>query len=220
MADETTTTPKRRHGCLFYGCIAGSVCLVAILIAVLVGIHMFKKVIAQYTDTKPMPLPALQMTPDQIQAVRQRYETFRDAVSAGRPTPPLTLNSDEVNALIAGDPNFSALKGKAYVKIEDSHLNAQLSVPMDQIGLSMFKGRYLNGAGTFAVSLTNGLLDIYPREISVKGKPLPETYMEKLRTQNLAQGINDNPQSSVGLNRLQQIQITNGTMLLVPKQEK
>ncbi len=221
MAEGTTTSPpKNRHGCLFYGCIAGAVCLVAILIAVLVSLHMLKGVVNRYTDTKPIALPAVQMSAAEMQQVRQRYESFRDAVNAGRPTPPLSLESKDINALIATDPGFSAIKGKVYVSITNSQLSAQLSVPLDQLGLRMFKGRYLNGAGTFAVSLTNGLLDIYPREISVKGRSLPETYMQKLHTQNLAQGINDNPQDSVGLNKLQQLQVTDGKLVLVPKQEK
>jgi len=87
---------------------------------------------------------------------------------------PLTLTSDEINALIATDPDLQPLKGKLYVTLENEHIKGQLSVSMDEAGLPMFRGRYLNGSGTFSLSLRNGILRLTAQEIAVKGKPLPE----------------------------------------------
>jgi hypothetical protein len=141
-------------------------------------------------------------------------------VRSGRPTPPLTLNADEINAFIQTDTNMARLKGKLYVTLEGNRLKGQVSVPLEELGLRIFKGRYLNGSGIFAVGLQKGILVVNADSLSVKGKPLPGVYMDKIRSQNLAEGINNNPKASVGLNHLQEVQISDGKMIIVPKLEK
>lgn len=211
------TSPKRRRGCLFYGCLTGTVCLVAILLALLLGLHQLKKFIAEYTDPQPMPLPTVQMPPEQLDQLQRRIDAFKDAVRSGRPTAPLELSSDEINALIATDPNLRAVKDKLYVMMDDGHLRAQISMPLAQLGLAILKHRYLNGTAAFAVSIQDGNLAVTAQSVHIKGKPLPWIYMDKLRSQNLAANVNNDPHASVALNRLQSIQVKNGKLILVPK---
>jgi hypothetical protein len=218
MSDQPR--PKPQRGCFFYGCLAGTLCLVILLVLFLVFLHFFKKGLNQYTDTKPMPLPALQMTPAQIEEVRKRFESFKEAASAGRPTAPLELSADDINALIASAADLRGARDKLYVTIRDGQLQAQVSLPLDKIGLPFLKGRYLNGTGIFAVSLQNGLLNIAPVELLVKGRPLPSSFMDKIRNQNFAAGINEDSRTSAALNRLQTIEIHDGKLAVVPKQEK
>lgn len=212
--------PKRQHSCLFFGCIGGAVCLLVILVLFLLGLHLFRKALNQYTDTAPMKLPPLELSQPEVQALQRRFSNFSDAVSSGRPTPPLELSADEINGLIANQSDFPGAADKIRVSIRDEHLEAQMSLPLSEIGWSMFKGRYLNGTGTFALKLEDGILHIKAVEISVKGKPLPNVYMEKLRGEDLATGINNNSRASVALNRLQGIEIKDGKLVLVPKMEK
>lgn len=214
------STIKPRHGCLFYGCITGVVCLVAILLALLMGLHQLRRMLNQYTATQPVALPSVQMTPAQINRVERRWETFRDAVRSSRNPIPLELSSDEINALLANDPDFIGLRGKLYVQLEGSQLRGQVSVPMEQLGLVLFRGRYLNGTGLFALSFQNGLLRVIPQELWVKGKPLPRVYMERIRSQNLAAQANENARSSVALNRIQSMEVRDSKLLIVPKVEQ
>ncbi len=217
---DQPTTPKRQHGCLFFGCISGAICLVLLLLGFLLLFHMARKALDQYTDRAPMKLPGVQLSQPEIEELQRRFNNFSDAASNGRPTAPLELNSDEINALIQSNPEFSAARGKLYVVIHGTNLQAQVSLPMAQLGLSFFKGRYLNGIGTFALSLQNGILNLSPMEISVKGRALPPVYMDKIRHENFAAGINNNSRASVALNRLQDIQVKEGKLVLVPKVEK
>jgi hypothetical protein len=212
-----TSTPKPRRGCLFYGGILLTVCLVAVLIAALIGVHLFKKMVNEFTDTKPVPLPALDMTPAQIEQVRQRVAAFSEAVQAGTATPPLTLNANEIDAVIASSPDFQSIKDKVFVTIENGQLKGQVSVPMGELGIRGFKGRYLNGVATVGVSLQNGTLLVFPQEILVKGKPIPPSYMSAFRQQNLATGFNVNPGVSNALARLQSIEIKEGKLVISPK---
>ena len=211
---------KARRGCLFYGCLSGTACLLIILIAFLLGLYQLKKMLNFYTDSRPLPLPTVQMSEGEKEQLRQRSESFQDAVRSGRPTPPLSLSPDEINAFIQTDPNLARVKGKIYVSIEGDRLKGQMSFPLDDLGLRIFRGRYLNGTGIFAVGIQNGMLIVTPESLEVKGKPLPAVYMDKLRSQNLAQGINQNSRASVGLNRLQEIHVSDGKLVIVPKVEQ
>ena len=210
---------KPRRGCLFYGCLSGTACLLIILVAFLMGLYQLKKMLNFYTDTHPAPLPSVRLTPEEINQLKQRVENFQDAVRSGRPTRPLQLSSDEINAYIQTDTNFVKVKGKLYVTIEAGRLKGQLSFPLDDVGLRIFRGRYLNGSGIFDVGLRNGNLVVTPELLVVKGKPLPGVYMDKLRSENIAESLN-NPRSSVALNHLQEIRITDGKLVLVPKAEQ
>src|SRR5262249_9073466 len=134
---------KRRRGCLFYGCIGGLVLMLMLVVGLLIGLRYARKLINDFTDTQPMPLPTVQMSREQIDQLQQRIETFRTTVKASQPVDPLTLTSDEINALIATDPDLQVLKGKLYVTLENDQLKGQLSVPMESMGLHLFKGRYL-----------------------------------------------------------------------------
>ncbi|MGH7967919.1 MAG: hypothetical protein ACREIC_04245 [Limisphaerales bacterium] len=210
-------TTRARRGCLFYGCIAAVVCLVAILAAGLFGLHELRLMLEKYTDNKPLPLPSVSMAQAEYDQLERRVDNFRDDLRAGRQAQTLELSSDQLNALIARDADFNALKDKVFVAIDGQQLKAQISLPLRELGLPRLKGRYLNGKGTFSLSLRNGILDVRADELEVKGRPVPPTYMDAIRRQNLATSANDNPRASVGLNQLQNIEIRDGKLLLVPK---
>ena len=213
--------PKPRHGCLFYGCITGLVLLVLIAVGGLVTFHYAKKAITglvnNYTDSQPMELPAVQMSQTDIGKLKERWKGFEDAVRAGRPTPPLTLTADEINALIASGPDQKSIKGKFYLSLDGDRVKGELSLPLQELGWKMVKGRYLNGSGTFNLSLQNGVLFLAPQTITVKGKPVPDMYMQGLRNANLAASLTNQPDASAVLQNLKEIQVKDGKLTIVPK---
>jgi len=204
---------KRRRGCLFYGCLTSCILVLVVLAGLLLG---YLKILNSFTDTKPTALPTVDMSDGDMQQVRQRVDSFRNDIRSAHPTQPLALTSNEINALIATDPNMKALKGKVYVVIEDNQVKGQVSVPTSDVGLGIFKHRYINGSGAFNISLTNGTLFLSLQSLAIKGRPIPEKYMQQVRAQNLAQGINDDPKSSAGLNKLKSIEVKDGKIIIVP----
>jgi hypothetical protein len=216
--------PKPRRGCFFYGCITGLVLLVLLLVALLLGIHYgMKKVsvlVNEYTDTTPMTLPTVQMAQADIDKLKQRWQAFEEAVRTQRPVAPLVLTADEINALIASGPDKQLMKGKFYVRLDENRVKAELSLPLQGLlTWKMVKGRYLNGSGTFNVSLQNGVLFVAPQTIEVKGKPVPEMYMQGMRKQNFAQGFANEPNATAVLQGLQDIQVKDGKLIIVPKEK-
>ena len=222
MTDEPTDQPtnqqtKQGRGCLFYGGIAALVLFVLIIAGAVVGVRHAKKMLSDFTDAAPRPLPAVQASPAETAALRKRVDDFREAVRAGRDPAPLKLNADEINKLIATDPDLEPLKGRLYVSaIESEQIKVQISAPLDQLGLPIFRGRYLNGDGTFALSLRSGLLYLKAQNILVHGRPIPENYMQVIRGQNLAKPLNENRRVSVALDKLKSIELKDGQLVIVP----
>jgi hypothetical protein len=217
----TGQPPKARRGCLFYGCFTLTVCLVAIIVAVVLGLYRFRKMVGEYTETGPEPVPAVTLPPAQLDQLQRRVDSFRDAVNGRRPTPPLVLNAQDINALIASDPELSDFKGKVFVKsLENGRAIVQMSVPLKELAFPMFRDRYLNGTATVEVSFQNGLLMARIEQLVARGKPLTGLYLNKIKNLNLAAGVNDNPRASVGLNRLQSLQLQDGDLVLTPKEER
>jgi hypothetical protein len=215
----TDVTPKPRRGCFFYGCITGVVLLVMVLGALLTGLHYVKKLVNSFTDTQPIELPTVQMSQAEIDKLKQRFETFQQEIREGRLTKPLTLTADDINALIASGAEWKTLKGKFYIRTEGDQLKGDVSVPLQEVGLAMFKGRYLNGRATFDLVFSNGALVVTPRNILVRGKPLPEVYMQEIRKQNLAVGLTNQPAAVAVLKGLQDIRVEAGNLVIVPKKE-
>ena len=213
----TDQRPKPRRGCFFYGGIVAVVLFLFLLVGALVGLRTAKRLFSRFTDTAPMQLPSGRVSQAELRQMENRIDSFRQAVREHRSTQPLTLSAEELNALIATDPDLGPLKGKLFVSLTNSHFSAQMSVPMEKAGLPLFKGRYLNGTGTFAVELRNGTLRVMPQTFKAKGKPLPEVYMQQLRKQNLARKLNDDPRVSAALDALQSIEVRDSKLVLTPK---
>ena len=110
------------------------------------------------------------------------------------------------------------MQSRFYVTLENDQLKAQLSVPLEDLGLHIFKGRYLNGSGTFSLSLRSGALYFNAQSITVKGKPLPETYMQSIRKQNLARDSNSDPRASAAFQRIQSVEIKTSELIITPKE--
>jgi hypothetical protein len=216
----TEQSPKPRRGCFFYGCITGVVLLLLVMGALLVGLHYVKKLVNRYTDTQPVELPTVQMPQGEIDKLKRRFEDFQTAVREQQPVQPLTLSADEINVLIANGRGGQALQDKLFVSLEGDQLKGQVSVPLKEIGLTMFKGRYLNGSATFSLSFHNGVLAVTPRAVLVKGKLLPEVYMQEIRKQNLAASLANEPRATAVLQGLEDIQVKDGKLVVVPKEKR
>jgi hypothetical protein len=216
----TGQVPKAHRGCFFYGCITSLVLLALMLGALLIGLHYVKKMVNRYTDTQPMEVPTAQMPQGEVNKLKQRFEAFEQAVREQRPTQPLTLTPDDINALIASGPEQQPLKGKFYVSLEGDQLKGQVSVPLQHVGLGMFRGRYLNGRATFNLAFRNGALFVTAQTLAVKGSPLPETFMQQIRKENLAANLANEPRAVAVLQGLEDIRVSDGKLVIVPREKK
>lgn len=214
MADPQ---PQRKRGCLFYIGIIAAVLVVVFALGAFFGIRYAHQMVGQLTDKDPMQLPTSQLPEAQRFELKDRVETFRDAVKGGEPTEPLELSGDELNSLIATDPAFVALKNHLYVTMTGNELRAKISFPAEDLGLVRLQGRYVNADGVFYVGLTNEQLRIRADSLMVKGKPLPRNIMREIAPENLADKFNQDPRAGAGMRKLQAIEVKDGKLVIVPK---
>ena len=212
----TEPQQKARRGCLFYGCIVGVVFLLMLLAGLLVGMHYAKKMITQITDSAPIELPTAKLSTAEMEQLKQRLNAFSDSIKAGKSTPPLELTSDEINALIADNPQTKGLKGKVYVMLQGDQVKSQISVPTDDVRLPFFKHRYLNGDATLDASLRNGTLRVVIQDINIKGKPLPSVYMQNIRQINWAEGASADTNNAAALNKIKSFEVKEGKVIITP----
>ncbi|HWD93430.1 MAG TPA: hypothetical protein VG938_13900 [Verrucomicrobiae bacterium] len=208
----------RRHGCLFWGGIIAGILLVLALLAGYAGYHYIHHLVNEYTDTRPLEIPTVQMSGTEITNLQRRVESFDKAIETDKPVEPLVLTADEINALIAESVKTNTpAPPRLYFSFNEDHVQAQLSMPTDGFGLRMLKGRYFNGSGEFALALYNGHLKLNVRSLSVKGKPLPEQFMQSLRAENFADSWTNDVKLNQALAKLQQVKIENGKLIVIPK---
>jgi len=208
---------KSGRGCLFYSGLFGGILLFVIALVGFLGWHYINGLANQFTDKNPMPLPEVKLVAEDASRLQSRIETFRQAIEEDKLTRPLILTADEVNSCIATDPYLQALKGHVYITIDGSRINTQLSIPAEELGLDMLRGRYVNATGEFSISLTNGLLRVVMKSLSAKNKPLPRSIMGRIQGYNLAESWNSDPQSKATFSRLESVQVEDGKIIFLPK---
>ncbi|EEF61243.1 hypothetical protein [Pedosphaera parvula] len=216
---------KKPRGCFFYGCIVSLVFLILLGTAVFLGFRLaFKRInstIAEYTDSKPMPLPKSEVSAADRESLKKRIAEFNTAVTSQSNTPPLILTGPDINVLLANSPEMKDLRDKFYITVSNNQVRGELSLPLENIFRIPYvdtKGRYLNGSGLFRVFKTNDDLFIGLSSVDVKGNPLPSQYMQQLQQVNFAESLNENPTNRLYMKEYERVEVTNGTVVIYPKQ--
>lgn len=194
VPDLPPLPPKKRRGCLFYGCITAVVLFLALGIGgyflVRYGIDKVVTTIEQYSETSPMALPQSTMADADYRQLEQRIATWNGADAGAGATPQLSLSSDDVNALIARDPAWQMLRDKVYVTMVDGRVQAQVALPLDGMageipGFSRLKNRFVNADVALQVSLAGDRVAATLSSVRIKGEEMPAEFMAGLRSENL-----------------------------------
>src|SRR5881296_2085914 len=119
MTNESV--PPRKRGCLFYGCIA---LIIAVLIASVGAVLLFRyaqraihSAVNEYTDAQPVPLEKADTSPAKVKAVQDKIAAFKQASETQQTSQELVLTADEINTLIASDPNQQQLANRLHIMI-------------------------------------------------------------------------------------------------------
>lgn len=216
MSNSIPPPARKGRGCLFY---LGLACAVLLLIGCLAGylaVRFVKNQINAYTDSAPMALPKVEMTNTEFQRLDERVTAFGKALDHGTSAEQLVLTERDINALLTHKPEVKELADKVYVALDDDQVNGQVSIPLRGLGW-LGKGRYLNGEAAFNVSLENGVLIVTVKDVKVKGKPLPETFMSPLRQENLAKDAYKDAKNAEIIRKLERIEVKDGRVIITPR---
>ncbi len=208
--------PKKPRGCLFQGCV---VCLVMMLVVSVVGYLTVRTLanrvnafITENTEAQPMSFPKVDMPADELKALQDRWAAFNAETNAAT----LNLTGREINALIGAGDGTQDLKNWFYFKVEGGEIRGQVSLPLEsqfKIPLLHFKGRYLNGSGVFTVGITNEMFCLGIQSLSVKGKPLADKFMARLRSVNFVGDYNAGT-NGAPRNQIESVIVTNGVIMI------
>jgi len=202
------------------GKILGFGCLGIVIFTIVAGILAYQgvrgwvdKMVDTYTDEAPAELPAVNLKPEEVQALEDRVSEFAKAMEKEVAAKTLELSADEINHLLTQNPEFA---DTLRVKINDDRLEGIVSASLDHVG-EMLKGRYFNGTADLDVSFQNGRLEVYAQSLHVNGESLPEKAMTKVRVENLAKNMNAEPSVLEFLEKIESISISEGKLLIEPK---
>ena len=215
---STEQSPPKRRGCFFYGCLSLIIVSVA---GVLVGYLAIRQVInwlvAGYTEAKPALIESIEVSSTQREDLQKRLAEFVDILQNQKATQELRLSSDDLNVLIATEPKMKDLKDKVFVIIEDDRIRGKVSIPLEKMGLSRLKGRYLNGTAEFKASLETNRLWVTLENLQVKGRPLPGKFLAQLRQWNLAEDAQHDTNTARWIQKFDSIRVTNSLVVLKNK---
>ncbi|MBX3422913.1 MAG: hypothetical protein KF752_15270 [Pirellulaceae bacterium] len=209
--------PRRRSscGCLAVGCLVVLLLVMgAVGLAVYSGYSFYQQQLQKYTSETPVELPGVTIDDAQIQATVDRLEQFREQFDEGSAPQELVLTIEELNALIANNPE---LRGRVYVSVVDGDLRAEVSFPVDK--LPGGRGRYFNGSATMHVELQDGVLIVHAVSAEANGQPVPEQLMGIFKQENLARDLYKDVQISKTLQRCEQLIIEPERIILKVRQK-
>jgi hypothetical protein len=215
----------KSRGCFFYGCLTGILVFFGVVIGLYFGIRQAVRILNRdYTASAPAPVPQLQILEAEKQRIAQSIRDQADAAAKNTTPPPLTLNETELNVLLAQSPELKSYVKQIYLKPEDNTLKAQVSIPLDQFNfwkaaskrmwLPELRNRYLNGLATFDVASSNGQVTLFLKDMLVNGKSLPKTFIDKVKTENLARNASQDPKVQPALNRVQNIEVKDSKVIV------
>ena len=214
MTQETAGQPvKKGKGCFFYGCLIAVIIVALTAAGLFYGYWKIKQTLMAYTDTESIRIEAVRVTDEQVQSYRARVEAFLEKAQEGKEPAQLVLTADEINALIQNSEQFKEFKGKVQISFANDKATGKVSLPLEDLD-PVLKGKYVNGEATFNVSCENGVLLVTLQALTVKGKPLPEMFLEGLRQENLAKDLYKDPETAETMRRIKTIRIQGGRLIV------
>lgn len=219
----------KKSGCgLGLGCGAGCLivvvlCIAGVIVAAVAIKGYFGKMVDQYTATESVPVEAPQASSEEIMAAVAKFDTFQKGMEPGATPVPLDVTGEELNLILFHHPSLAPLAGKANVEIEGEQLRSRVSLDFSEIPLpegfvaDALEGKYFNGEVALSLGMMAGRPALYLEQLSVNGNPVPEVFMSQMRTTNILEEVAENPDAAELFNRIEDLKIEGGRLLIVPK---
>src|SRR5947208_3902587 len=128
-------------GCFAKGCLS-LIIAGLVLVAVFVGGTFFvlNRALNAFTSTQSVQIQVRQATPTERQVAKAKLDTLRSA-ARNHQEATIEFNADEINALIANEPEFRGARGHMRVAIANSIASIDVSAPLDSMHWRRLKGR-------------------------------------------------------------------------------
>jgi hypothetical protein len=211
--------PQRRGlGCFGWGC-AIVVVLVLLIGGLVAGIGYFGySKISNLTSTAPTTVQSFDGGDATYQSALQKTNTFSQAVQQNQPAT-IELSADEINTLIARDPDFAKSQIHAFISMTGDRGDLQVSLPTNLIPYGLIKDRFLNVEASFTPQFdsANKTLNFTLHSFSFAGGTVPPAQLPTIQN-NINPLLNTQLQNSADarsiLSRAQNIEIRDGKLVI------
>jgi len=205
------------------GCL-GCGCLVLVLLVILVvglvagGCYLGYEKMVGFTSTTPADVPSFNGSDDVYNAAEQKITAFEHDVQ-NHQAATIQLSGDEINTLIARDPEMIRQKVHLFVTLTNDLARMQGSVPTSVFAHGFLKDRYLNFDSTFGLGFNSDVksVDIALHHLQVSDQAAPENllpsaqvYIGALLNANLQQS----PATKDLLQQAKSIEIKDGELTI------
>ena len=195
--------PRPSLGCFAKGCL--TVVLVGIILGVMCGGFgwYFARDLAPYLSQQPAQIRVYPATEAEYQTVEAKISAFMQTVSGGHHAN-LTLSADELNILVARDPQFSSWRGKAYLVVAKDQIAAETNTLLNEQAPE-FQRVYFHGRVVFEASFSSGDFTVVLRRLEpLNGGPTPPMVTWALSqpnfSSNFSEGFNESFRDTVRKN--------------------
>jgi len=178
-------------GCFAKGCLTLIIAGV-ILVAVFVGGSFFllNRAIHVFTSTEPVQIQVRPATPAELQVAKAKLDTLRSAVRNHQEST-IEFSPNEINALIANEPEFRGAAGRARVAIAGSIASLDVSAPLGSMHWNQLKGRWFNGNIQFGFSYVDDNFNFDIRSAEASGHQFPRVILTSEFMQSFNRSFNE-----------------------------
>lgn len=207
---------KKRRWWVYVLIGVGALVMLAI-VAFIALFSYYRSLIKNYTDIKPRPLPAIEVSKDKVQQLWVRWKDFTDKLFSKEPPEPFVLTEDDINQMICYSGNA---KDFLRVKIEGNKIKALFTVPLDLTNKKELKGKFLNGIATLALQLEDGFLKLNLESALVNDKPAPNWLVNHIKKRNILENLENNYEFLQILQELDDVQVRDGAIVFIPAKKQ
>jgi hypothetical protein len=188
---QTPPPAPRGMGCFAKGCLTLIIVGVALLV-VLVGATIFlaNRAVQVFTSTQPVQIQVRPATPAELQVAKAKLDTLRTA-ARNRQEATIEFNANEINALIANEPEFGGARGRVRVAIANSIASLDVSAPLDSMRWKRLKGHWFNGNIQFGFSYVDENFNFDLRSAEASGHQFPRAILTSEFMQSFNRSFNE-----------------------------
>jgi hypothetical protein len=227
MSVSTPPVPKKSGlGCLGCGCLVLAL-LVILFVGLVAGISYlgYTKVVG-LTSTTPAAVPSFDGSDDLYRTTQQKLADFDHGVK-NHQAATIRLSADEINILIARNPDVIKKHIHAFVTLTNNEGRVQASLPTNELSHGILKNRYFNFDASFGVHFDPQIksLNLIFHTLQFGNKVLigPNSNSNNAASmrsltpafnQSLNAGIRNNPDGAALLDQAKSIEIEDGELVI------
>ena len=185
MSVSTPPVPKKSGlGCLGCGCLVLALLVILFLALVAGAGYLGYTKAVSLTSTTPAAVPSFNGSDDVYNTAEQKVTAFGHDVQ-NHQAATVRLSADEINTLIARNPDLIRQKAHLFVTLTNDQAQVQGSLPTDELSHGILKNRYLNFDTTFGLGFNSDTksLDLALHHLQIGDQPTPQNLLPTMQAE-------------------------------------